>query len=152
MRMKTTQRIIPDRSSPGPRTAPSVGKIYQDGGGNYATGGSNNTIGSRNKVVIGTWNVSTLREAGKNEQLENELSRYRWNILGLCEVVMKHFGETLTSGRHKLYHSGRGDNHEYGVGFIAHTDTADAVLGCRPISSRIMTIRLEAAPSNLTII
>ncbi|GFN94158.1 craniofacial development protein 2 [Plakobranchus ocellatus] len=86
------------------------------------------------------------------EQLEYEMSRYRWNILGLCEVGRKHFGETLTSDGHKLYHSGREDKHEHGVGFIVHKDTAEAVLGCRPISSRIITIRLKAAPFNITII
>ncbi|GFO20375.1 craniofacial development protein 2 [Plakobranchus ocellatus] len=104
MRMKTTQRTIPDRSLPGPRTASSLGRIHQDGGGKYATGGSKKTIRARNKIVIGTWNVRTLREAGKIEQLEYEMSRYRWNILGLCEVRRKHFGETLTSDGHKLYH------------------------------------------------
>jgi len=98
------------------------------------------------------WNVWTLREAGKIEQLEYEMSRYRWNMLSLCEVRMKHFGETLTSDGHKLYHSGREAKHEHGVGFIIHKDTADAVVGCRPISSCIMTIRLNAAPFNITII
>ncbi|GFO49148.1 craniofacial development protein 2 [Plakobranchus ocellatus] len=152
MRMKTTQRTIPNRSSPGPRTASSVGRIHQGGSGNYATGGSNKTIRDRNKIVIGTWNLRTLREAGKIEQLEYEMSRYRWNILGLCEVRRKHFGETLTSDGHKLYHRGQEDKHEHGVGFIVHKDSADAVLRCRPISSRIMTIRLKAAPFNTTII
>ncbi|GFO32088.1 LOW QUALITY PROTEIN: craniofacial development protein 2 [Plakobranchus ocellatus] len=142
MRMKTTQRTIPDLSSPGPRTVSSIGRIHRDGGGNYATGGSNKTICARNKIVIGMLNV----------QLEYEMSRYRWNILGLCEVRRKHFGETLTSDGHKLYHSSREDKHEHGVKFIAHKDTADAVLGCRPISSCIMTIRLKAAPFNITII
>ncbi|GFN94925.1 craniofacial development protein 2 [Plakobranchus ocellatus] len=71
------------------------------------------------------------------------MSKYRWNILGLCEVRRKHFGETLTSDGHKLYHSGREDKHEHGVGFIVHN---------RPISSRIMTIRLKAAPFSITII
>ena len=65
---------------------------------------------------------------------------------------MKHFGETQTSDGNKLYHSGREDKHEHGVGFIVHKDTVDALLGCRPITSRIMTIRLKATPFNITII
>ncbi|GFO20367.1 endonuclease-reverse transcriptase [Plakobranchus ocellatus] len=153
MRMKTTQRSAPDQSLPGPRTASSVGRIHQDGGGKYATGGSKKTIRARNKIVIGTWDVRTLREAGKIEQLEHEMSMCRWNIRGLCEERRKHFGETLTSDGHKLYHSGREDDkNEHGVRFIVHKDTAEAVLRCRPISSRIMTIRLKAAPLNITII
>ncbi|GFS25928.1 hypothetical protein ElyMa_007038400 [Elysia marginata] len=93
IRMTTTQRIIPDRSSPRPRTTSSVGQIHQDGGRNCATSGSNKTIRARNKIVIGTWNVQTFREAGKFkfEQLEYEMNMYKWNILSLCEVRMKHF-------------------------------------------------------------
>ncbi|GFR57503.1 hypothetical protein ElyMa_000003100 [Elysia marginata] len=36
MRMKTTQRIIPNRSSPRPRITFSVGRTYQDGCLNYS--------------------------------------------------------------------------------------------------------------------
>ncbi|GFR68221.1 endonuclease-reverse transcriptase [Elysia marginata] len=149
-RMKTTQRIIPDRSPPGRRTASPISRIHQDAGGNYATGGSIKTIRVRNKIVIGT--ESMRREAEKLEQLEYETSRYRWNLLGLCEVRMKHFGETLISDGHKPYHSGRENKHEHRVGFIVHKNTADATLGRRPISSRIMTIRLKAAPFITTVI
>ena len=33
-----------------------------------------------------------------------------------------------------------------------HKDVVDAVLGCRPVSSRLISIRLRAAPFNITII
>ena len=33
-----------------------------------------------------------------------------------------------------------------------HTDVVGAVLGCRPVSSRLISIRLRAAPFNITII
>ena len=42
--------------------------------------------------------------------------------------------------------------HEYGVGFLVHKDVVDAVLGCQPVSSRLISIRLRAAPFNITII
>ena len=38
------------------------------------------------------------------------------------------------------------------VGFLVHKDVVDAVLGCRPVSSRLISIRLRAAPFNITII
>ena len=34
--------------------------------------------------------------------------------------------------------------HEYGVGFLVHKDVVDAVLGCRPVSSRLTSIRVRA--------
>ena len=44
------------------------------------------------------------------------------------------------------------DRHEYGVGFLVHKDIVDVVLGCRPVSSRLISIHLRAAPFSITII
>ena len=38
-----------------------------------------------------------------------------------------------------------------GYGFLVHNDIEIAVLGCRPVSSRLISIRLRAAPFNITI-
>ena len=96
--------------------------------------------------------MRSLRAAGKVEELTHEMKRYQWNILGLCEVRWKNFGETSTPEGHKLFFSGREDRHEYGVGFLIHKDTVNAIMGCRPVSSRLITIRLKASPFNITII
>ena len=34
----------------------------------------------RKNTYIGTWNVRTLREEGKLEELTHELDRYRWTV------------------------------------------------------------------------
>ena len=150
MKMTTTTQSIPARSSPGTRTAPSVAG-HQDGGEKYATDGPKSPR-ARNNITIGTWNVRSLRAAGKAEKLTHEMKRYRWNIFGLFEVRWKNFGETSTAEGHKLFFSGREDRHEHGVGFLIHKDTVNAIMGCRPVSSRLITIRLKASPFNITII
>ena len=96
--------------------------------------------------------MRSLRAAGKVEVLTQEMKRYRWNILGLCEVRWKDFGETSTPEGHKLFFSGCGDRHEHGVGFLIHKDTVNAIVGCRPVSSRLITIHLKASLFNITII
>ena len=48
--------------------------------------------------------------------------------------------------------SGEEGKHEYGVGFLVHKDVVGAVLGCQPVSSRLISIRPRAAPFNITII
>ena len=70
--------------------------------------------------------------AGKLEELSYEMSRYHWNILGLCKVQLynrktlkvkndhrsktkKNFGETSTEEGHKLYFSGKEDKHKQGA-------------------------------------
>ena len=145
--MKTSNLTIPDRSLPGStRTAPSAG--HQDGGVKCAT----SKIRGRDNITIGTWNTRTLRAAGKLQELTHEMDRYRFNILGLCEMRWKNFGETTTEEGHKVFFSGKEDKHEHGVGFLVHKDIVNTVMGCRPVSSRLFTIRLRAVPFNITIV
>ena len=80
----------------------------------------------------------------KLEQLTHAMGRYHWNIVEVCEMRWKNFGEMSIDDGHKMYFSGE-DRHEYGVEFLLHKDVVDAVLGCRPISSR-----LRAVPFNIT--
>ena len=151
MIMKTSLNHIPDRSQPGSKmTAPPA--VHHDGGVKYATGAPTKKIRGKNDITIGTWKVRTLRAAGKLKELTHEMERYRWNLLGLAEMRWKSFGETSTEGGHKVYFSGKKDKHEQGVGFLVHKDIVNTVMGCRPISSRLITIRLKATPFNMTVI
>ena len=83
MKMKTKNTLIPDRSQPGiTMTAPTV--RHQDVGDKYATGVPKiKKIRGRENIAVGTWNVRTLRPAGKLEQLTHAMSRYHWNTAGL---------------------------------------------------------------------
>ncbi|XP_035828272.1 craniofacial development protein 2-like [Aplysia californica] len=148
--MTNSSDTIPDRSSPGSsRNAPSV-VVHQKGGEKYATNAQK--ICARNNISIGTWNVRTLRTAGKLEELTNEMNRYQWALLGLCEVRWKKFGEIKTQEGHKLHFSGEEDKHMNGFGFFIHKDIVNRVMDCRPISSQLITIRLRVVPFNITII
>ena len=44
-------------------------------------------------MTIGTWNTRKLRAAGKLQELTHEMDRYRWNILGLCEMRWKNVSD-----------------------------------------------------------
>ena len=41
------------------------------------------------------------------------------------------------------------DKHEHGVRFLVHKDIVNTVMGCRPVSSRLITIRLRAVLFNI---
>ena len=129
------------------KDAPSVAG-HQDGGEKYATDGPK-SLRARNNITICTCNVRSLRAAGKVE-LKHNMKRYRWNIL--VKYTERNFGETSTLETHNLFFSGREDICEHGVGFLTHTDTANAIMGCRPVSSRLITIHLKASPFDITII
>ena len=80
------------------------------------------------------------------------MDRYRWNILGLCEIRWKTFGEATTEEGHEIFFSGKEDKHEHGVGFLVHKDIMNIVMGCRPVSSRLIIISLRAVPYNITVV
>ena len=61
------------------------------------------------------------------------MDRYRWNILGLCEMRWKNFGETTGEG-HKVFFSGKEDKHEHGVGFLVHKNVVNT---CQGMSSSL---------------
>ena len=148
--MSTHNHTIPGRSPPGStRTAPSA--VHQDGGVKYATGASSK-IRVRDNITIGTWNTRTLKAAGKLQELTHEMDRYRWNLLGLCEMRRTSFGKTTTEEGHKVFFSGKEVKHERGVGFLVHKDIVNTVMEWRPVPSRLITIRLRAVPFNITIV
>ena len=64
----------------------------------------------------------------------------------------KNFNETTTDKEHNVFFCGKEDKHEHGVGFLVHKDIVNTVMGCRPVSSRLITIHLRAAPFNITIV
>ena len=103
-------------------------------------------------TTIGTWNVRTLYACGKIYELTHELSRYHWDIIGLCEVRWTGFGETSTDEGHRLWFSGDDKKHTQGVAFIVRKEIASSVISCTPISSRMISIRISAKPHNITII
>ena len=81
--------LIPDRSGPGSTTAVLPSGASR-GGSNKCATGSQNT--SRMSLIIGTWNVRTLKQSGKVELLVNEMDRVNWNILGISEMRWKGIG------------------------------------------------------------
>ena len=103
-------------------------------------------IRGRDNITIGTWNTRTLRAAGKLQELTHEMDRYRWNILGLCKMKWKNFGETTTEEGSNVFFSGKEDQHEHGK------DIMNTVMGCRPVSSRLITIHLRAVPFKVTVV
>ena len=102
--MTTHNHSIQDRSPPGStRTAPSA--VHQDRSVKHATGELSKIRGR--DFTIGTWNTRILRAAGKLQELTRN-EQVQCNILGLCEMRQKNFGETAEEG-HKVFFSGKQD-------------------------------------------
>ena len=72
------------------------------------------------------------------------MDRYRWKILGLCEMRWKNLGKTTTEEGHKVFFffSGKEDKHEHGVKFLVNKDIVKTVMGCRPVSFSITIVQV----------
>ena len=60
----------------------------------------------------------TLRPAGKLQELTHEMDRYRWTILGLCEMKWENFGKTTTEEGHNVFFSRKEDNTSMALDFL----------------------------------
>ena len=150
MMNNTNNTLIPDRSPPGiTMTAPTV--RHRDVDDKFATGEPKiKKIRGRENISVGIWNVRTLRPDGKLEQLTCTMGRYHWNIVGLCKMRWKNLGEMSTNNEHNVYFTVEEDRHQYRIGFLVYKDKASAVLGCRLVYGRLISVRLRAAPFNIT--
>ena len=68
------------------------------------------------------------------------------------EVRWKALGKHETEDGPILYYSGELEKSINGVGFLVNKAIKGSVLECRPISCKIISIRLKASPFNITII
>ena len=142
-----TKIFIPDRSSPGTtRTAPSA--VHQDGGEKFATGGPNPKTTTR----IGYWNVRTMYETGKLKQVTSEMRRYNLDILGVSECRWNGSGRIRTNTGETVLYSGREEGHYQGVALILKKGLERCLLEWKPISNRMMSMRLKGRQCNTTII
>ena len=86
-------------------------------------------LSGRETDRFGTWNVRTLRELGKLEQLAGEMKRYRLSILAVTETHLLGEGEMVLNAEtaYKLLFSGRTDGSNVeglGIALSPHTNAA----------------------------
>ena len=99
---------------------------------------------------IATWNVNTLYQDGKFENLLREAERMNLDAVGVSEVRWTGSGQT-TSGGWTFYYSG-GEAHRAGVGLLLRNELAGAVTGCWQLSDRVILVKIAAKPVGLNII
>lgn len=100
---------------------------------------------------IGTWNVRTLYQCGRLEQLLHEFDNYRLDILGVSEMRWTGNGKMISDGKIVLY-SGAKEHHVHGVGMVLSKTAAQALVGWKPISDRIITARFQSRHAKITVI
>ena len=104
----------------------------------------------RSSLKIGTWNVRTLNQLGKIENLQKEVDSLQMDILGISEARYIGEGKVRLDGYTFIYSGG--DEHQHGVGFMVKSSIEKSILGFWPVSNRNMMLKLKAKPFNMAII
>ncbi|XP_072020211.1 uncharacterized protein [Amphiura filiformis] len=94
-----------------------------------------------------------MTDDSKLHIIEREMGRCNIPICGLAEVRWTGKGHFSLDDGHTVYYSAGSDRlKRNGVGFILSRETAKCVLGYNPISDRLITIRLQARPVNISVV
>ena len=89
-------------------------------------------------TTMATWNVRTLNQTGKKDQVMNEMNKYGIDILGLCEMRWTGSGKIMHNDTTIIY-SGNSKEHIRGVGLCLNKICAEALIGWKPVNDRILT-------------
>ena len=113
--------------------------------------------GDRSKVrcckeqySIGTWNVRSMNQ-GKLEVVKQETARVNVNILGISELKWTGMGE-FNSDDHYIYYCREESLRRNGVAIMVNKRVWNALLGCNLKNDRMISVRFQGKPFNITVI
>ena len=88
---------------------------------------------------------------GKLEVVKQEMARVNVNILGISELKWTGRGE-FNSDDHYIYYCGQESLRRNGVAIMVNKRVRKAVLGCNLKNDRMISVRFQGKPFNITVI
>ena len=88
---------------------------------------------------------------GKLEVVKQEMASVNVDILGISEVKWTGMGE-FNSDDHHIYYYGQESLRRNGVAIMVNKRVRNAVLGCKHKNDRMISVRLQGKPFNITVI
>ena len=88
---------------------------------------------------------------GKLEVVTQEISRVNVDILEISELKWTGMGE-FNSDDHYIYYCGQESLRRNGVAIMANKRVQNAVLGCNLKNDRMISVRFQGKPFNITVI
>ena len=130
--------------------------IDQAGNEKLATGNKyisvEHVVNLRSDLRSGTWNVRKIKQAIKLGTICRELDRKNIQILGISETNWNDSGSCTTIDSNLVIYSGKSSGYSQGVAVILAKEIKDALIRYTPVSDRIIKLRLQGRPQNLSII
>ena len=88
---------------------------------------------------------------GKLEVVKQEMARVNTDILGISELKWTGMGE-FNSDDHYIYYRGQESLRRSGVAIMVNKRVQNAVLGCNLKNDRMISVRFQGKPFNITVI
>ena len=88
---------------------------------------------------------------GKLEVIKQEMTRGNIDILGISELRWIGMGE-FSSDDHYIYYCGQESLRRNGVAIMVNKRVRNAVLGCNLKNDRMISVRFQGKPFNITVI
>ena len=88
---------------------------------------------------------------GKLEVVKQEMARVSIDILGISKLKWTGMGE-FNSDDHYIYYCGQESRRRNGVAIMINKRVQNAVLGCNFKNDRMISIRFQGKPFNMTVI
>ena len=88
---------------------------------------------------------------GKLEVVKQKMARMNTNNLRISELKLTGMGE-FKSDDHYIYYCGQESLRRNGVALIVNKRVRNAVLGCNLINNRMISLRFQGKPFNVSVI
>ena len=88
---------------------------------------------------------------GKLEVVKQEMARVNIDILGISKLKWIGMGE-FNSNDHYIYYCGQESLRRNGVAIMVNKRVRNAVLGCNLKNNRMISVRFQGKPFNITVI
>ena len=102
------------------------------------------------QYCAGTWNVRSMNQ-GKLEVVKQEMARVDIDILGINELKWTGMGE-FNSDDHYIYYCRQESLRKNGIATMVNKRIRNAVLGCNLKNNRMISVRFQGKPFNITVI
>ena len=99
---------------------------------------------------IGTQNVNSMNQ-GQLEVVKQEMARVNVNILGMSELKWTGLGQ-FNSDDHSIYYGRSESLRRNGVAIMVNKTVQNAVARCNLQNERMISIRFQGKPFNITVI
>ena len=95
-------------------------------------------------MQLHSWNVNSINQ-GKWKMVKQEMARVNVDILGISELKWTGMGEFN-------YYCGQESLRRNGVAIMVNKRVQNAVLGCNLKNYRMISVRFQGKPFNITVI